>query len=249
MPEETKPNDQKPTRSDQKPEGVTPEIQTWIDTVIQKRLGREREAHRTELTTRDTEMATLKQQVADLTTKLTPDPSKKDEKPGDDNDPVRKQHKQLLEDEARKATAAEKKAADAQKEKDVLQKQLAQRDKLEAIRRAMKDVGFHNEDEVVKLTEDLIEPTADGKGYVVRENGVVKENAALDPMPLDEFYREWAKPRPWFVNSDLVNGTGARPGSEKNGGLVTKKSDLKDRKAKSEYIDKNGMESFLGLPD
>jgi hypothetical protein len=171
--------------------------------------------------------------------------------PSDDatktEDATKKQHRELLEAEQRKAKVEQLKAQELEKKLKDTEGTLAKRDKRDAMTKAMNGIGFHSPEEVLLLTDAAIELSPDGKGYVVRENGVIKENSSLEPMALEEFFRVYAQARPWSVNEDLVAGAGSAPGKT-NVGTVRSRVDLKDAKSKSDYIDKFGYDAYEALP-
>ncbi len=223
----------------------TPEQQEYFNTTVKARLARQQKELEKTFTERYT---TLETQINDLKSQVKPEGDK-----GGDGDPAtkdmteaqRKQHKELLEAEQRKAAAEAKKREEAEKQLTEAKKAIAERDKLDAIRKAMSGKGFHSPEEVIKLTGDQVELSADGKNYVVKENGILVENSSLEPMTLDEFYAHVAATKTWLVSSDLVSGTGATPAGKSP--TVTSKADLKNAQEKSEYIERHGMEAFLKL--
>lgn len=211
--------------------------QKHVNKIVQERLTRQETALKT-----DFEKA-LNEKLEALRTELTP----QENKDRGADDATKKQQRELIEAEQRKAAAEKQKREDAEKKLNDANSAIAKRDKRDAMKMAMNGVGFHSIDEVMLLTDANVELSADGKSYVVRENGVIKENSSLEPMSLEEYFRAWAQSRPWSVNEDLISGVGSAPGK----GIVStvrSRADLKSPQSKSDYIDKFGLQAYEDLP-
>jgi hypothetical protein len=242
MPEPNK--DQNPDQNiDPAKPTFTQEQQDYIsNNIVKERLARQAASLREEFKT------TLATEIEKAITKAKEAPIV-DLGTGDDKDKAaREQHKALLEQEQAKTKKEQEKAA-------LLDKQLAESRnenerilKHNAITKAMKGIGFHSPEEVEMLIDRHVEKSPDGKGYVIKENGVVKENASLEPMTLAEYLRDWASARPYSVDSSLITGAGSTPGNASSQGQVKTKADLKNAKEKSEYIKKFGYDAFEKLP-
>lgn len=237
---------------------LSPEQQELFNTTLKARLTRQKEQMTQEFTanaeSKLNEMLTAKLTELGLNEKGEKIGAAEEKDGNEKTKEQREQHKRLIEEEQRKTLAEKRRAEELKKQNDEIMKQNEHILKMQAIRDALTEarsthgLEFHSPQEVIKLTEDMIDKNADGKAYIVRQNGVVLENAALEPVGLSEFFVNWAKERPWAVNAETVSGTGSTPGSKGNSGMVTKKSDLKDRKLKADFIDKFGAEAFLALP-
>jgi hypothetical protein len=158
------------------------------------------------------------------------------------------QYKALIDAEKAKAEKfrlqaeqAEKKAKDS--EGDVLKVR-----KEVAIAKAAQKQNFFELDVVMKMTQDNIVWDDDSKGFVIMENGVVKENSSLKPMTLDEYFGSFAAQRPYLVNGNVKGGAGSTESTTASLGLVKTKADLKTAKDKSEFISKFGLSKYEVLP-
>jgi hypothetical protein len=160
-----------------------------------------------------------------------------------------KQFRELLEAEKAKtknaelmAKAKEKEAADAAAEAMRIRKEVA-------ISRAASRQNFYELDVVMKMTQDSIEWDDETKKFVVKENGVVKQNSSLEPMSLEEYFASFAAQRPYLVNGDVKGGAGSSESNKSNSaGLVKTKADLKTAKDKSDFISKFGLAKYETLP-
>jgi hypothetical protein len=158
------------------------------------------------------------------------------------------QYKALIDAEKAKAEKfrlqaeqAEKKAKDS--EGDVLKVR-----KEVAIAKAAQKQNFFELDVVMKMTQDNIVWDDDSKGFVIMENGVVKENSSLKPMTLDEYFGSFAAQRPYLVNGNVKGGAGSTESATASLGLVKTKADLKTAKDKSDFITKFGLAKYETLP-
>lgn len=244
MPTEPNQNPDQPTTEPTKVE-LTPEQQELVNKQIAARLSRQEkqltETFNSTKTQLEEQMKTLSDQLEALKT-----PGKKDG--GDDTEEAKRlQTKALIDAEVAKRTQTEKKLNEATAEKERLANELKATQKRQAMNDAMQGNNFTNNTFVVKLTDDMVEYDEALKTYVVKENGVVKENASLDPMTLAEFYADFAAKNPGFVSSDARGGAGSTPGSKQQG-TVTKRSDFKTLKQKSDWITANGQQAFEDLP-
>lgn len=157
------------------------------------------------------------------------------------------QYKALIDAEKAKAEkwklqaeAADKKANDAQGDVLKVRKEVA-------IAKAAQKQNFFELDVVMKMTQDAIVWDEDTQGFVVKENGVIKENSSLKPMTLDEYFGGFAAQRPYLVNGNVKSGAGSAESATSNLGLIKTKADLKTAKEKSEYITKFGLVKYEAL--
>lgn len=174
-----------------------------------------------------------------------------------EEDPVKKQYEQLLADEKNKAKSAEELAHKRAKENEDLNQRLRAKDKEDAIRKACDGLNFLEMDDVLALTQSKIEYDEQSKQFVVRENGIIKQDDTLKPMKLKDYYKQWADSRPHMVSAEAVGGAGSsesRGGGHGNGTVIRSKADLqklpKDEqiKAKVEFIKKHGFAKWEALP-
>ena len=121
---------------------------------------------------------------------------------------------------------------------------------------------FHDLPMVLELVKHNVFLDKDSGQYVVKIGGVVKQNSALLPMTLTEYFMEYATARPYLVKSQVKGGAGSKesgPGGQDQVGIIRSKADLTvpgdnpaSRQAtaakKSAYISKFGMDKFLALP-
>jgi len=176
----------------------------------------------------------------------------------DVEDPVKKQYEQILADEKNKAKNAEELATKRQKEVDDLNQRLRAKDKDDAIRKACDGLNFLEMDDVLTLTSGKVEYDEQSKQFVVRENGIIKQDDTLKPMKLKDYYKQWADSRPHMVGAEAVGGAGSsesRGGSGGNGTLIRSKADIyklptkeEQTKAKVEFIKKHGFAKWESLP-
>jgi hypothetical protein len=159
-----------------------------------------------------------------------------------------KQFRELLEAEKAKtknaellAKAKEKEAADAAAEAMRIRKEVA-------ISRAASKQNFYELDVVMKMTQDSIEWDDETKKFVVKENGIIKQNSSLEPMSLEEYFSSFAAQRPYLVNGDVKGGAGSSESKSNSAGLVKTKADLKTAKEKSDFITKFGLGKYEALP-
>jgi len=199
--------------------------------------------------------------LADLTTRLAAaeEAAKAVKKPVDksvdnaDADEAKKQMKALLDAEKLRAANAESIA----RAKDIeITKYLTENKKIlkdQAIRDAaasMPTFEFHDLKLVQKLVEDDIEYDEDNSQWVVKQNGVVKNNSSLTPMTLSEYFAEFAGARPFLVKGQVKGGAGSGEGNRQVGGIgvVRSRADLKSIKDKVAYVAKFGEAAFAALP-
>lgn len=133
--------------------------------------------------------------------------------------------------------------------------------KNQAIRDAashMDTIEFYDLGLVTELVKELVVFDKDSNRFVVKENGVVKQNSSLEPMTLTEYFQAFAVQRPYLVKGVAKGGSGSsdsdRHSSQFDAGLIHTKADLNKGtqsqriKAKSDYITKFGLEAFTALP-
>jgi negative regulator of genetic competence, sporulation and motility len=183
-------------------------------------------------------------------------------------DAEREQTLQLLKNEQQQ-TAAAKTAFEREKERaDRAEAENADIQKNQAIRDAASNLEngleFHDLPMVIELVKNTIVLDKDSGQYVVKIGGVVKQNSALEPMSLVQYFMEYAQARPYLVKSQVKGGAGSKesgPGGvgQDGVGIIRSKEDLtvhegnrvhleKTAKLKSAYITKFGMDKFLALP-
>lgn len=162
---------------------------------------------------------------------------------------IEAQFKQLLEAEKAKAANAQTLAEKMKQEKESAIKDAYRIRKEVAMRRAASEAAnFYTIDDVLALTDAQIEFDTDANDWVIKENGVVKQNSELKPMSLTEFYEQWAQARPYLVNGDVKSGAGSSENKGSGGtGTVTKRADLKDAESIAEYISKFGLSAYEKL--
>jgi hypothetical protein len=234
--------------ADGKPIAVTPptfndEQQAFINKTFDNRFAKITAKH-------EKELADLKAELAAKTTptktaeEIEAERVEAEKKLGKDKD----QYKALIDAEKAKAErfriqaeTAEKKAKDS--EGDVLKVR-----KEVAIAKAAQKQNFFELDVVMKMTQDNIVWDEDSKGFVIMENGVIKENSSLKPMTLDEYFGSFAAQRPYLVNGNVKGGAGSTESTTASLGLVKTKADLKTAKDKSEFISKFGLSKYEVLP-
>lgn len=127
--------------------------------------------------------------------------------------------------------------------------------KNQAISDAVQDLPngleFHEVKTVKKLTEDDISFDEDSNQWVVKENGVIKQNASLVPMTLSEYFAAFAAARPYLVKGTTKGGSGsAESGAPtvKGVGIVRSKADVKSVKEKVDFISNFGYDKWAALP-
>jgi hypothetical protein len=182
-------------------------------------------------------------------------------------DAEREQTLQLLKNEQQQTLAA-KTAFDREKERaDRIESVNAEILKNQAIRDAASHLEngleFHDLPMVIELVKNSIFLDKDSGAYIVKVNGIVKQNSALMPMTLTEYFMEYAAARPYLVKSQVKGGAGSKESGTGSGqgevGVIRSKADLTvpgdsptARQAtaarKSAYISKFGVEKFLALP-
>jgi hypothetical protein len=223
------------------------EQQEHVNNVVKERLARQAASLRTDFD------KSLNEKLEALRTELAAKKTEQQVNAGatekEKEEESKRQQRELIEAEQRKTETERKRAQELDRQLKETQATNKQILKHNAIQSALKGIGFHSPDEVELLIDKYIEEAPDGKGYVVKVNGVVKENASLEPMSIADYMREWAGARPWAVDSKLVGGAGSTPnGSAGENGQVKTKADLKTWKEKSDYISKFGLDQFSKLP-
>jgi hypothetical protein len=221
----------------------TQEQQDHIQKVIDARFKKVSEGHSKEL-------QTLQEQKAALEAELeAAKNSKGGKKDAEQQDEKQRQFADLLNQEKANTLAAKKKAEELEKENKRTQDEIMRIRKENAINRSAGN-RFVDMEAVMAMTQSSVEWDDDSRTFVVRENGVIKQNSALQNMSLDEFYEDFAKKRPYLVQADQRGGAGS---SESRGGgsqvgVVRSRADLKTIKEKSDYITKFGGDAFEALP-
>jgi hypothetical protein len=220
-----------------------------VNKLIQDRLARQKDTLEKQLEKTFDER--LQSELAKLRTELAPKDDKGKDKDADPVEQAKEQARKYIEEEQRKAQVADQKRAEAEKKAQQLETEFARVRKQDVIRKAMAESGykFHAPEMVLSLTEQFIDTDSEGNYVVKDEKGNIRENSSLDPMTPEQLYADWGKTNPWAVEAEVVPGTGAKPGSPTKTHTVSKKSDFKSDKDKSDYIDKYGMDKYLDLPN
>lgn len=218
--------------------------QKFINEMFDKRFGKIQSKHADEL-----KSATDK--IAELTLALEEHKaSKPGKKDGDPDDAKEKQFKELIKAEQSKYTDAQKVLGEKDKEINTLRSESLRIRKEQAIRDAASKQGFHEIVTVIKLTGDEVVWNDDHNAFVVMENGIVKNNASMQPMSLDEYYAAYAAQRPYLVSSDMRGGAGSKKNDtdSKGLGVINTKADFKSTKDKVAWVSKFGQDAFEALP-
>lgn len=234
----------------------TAEQQDHINTIFNTRFAKISEQ-------KDAEKKVLEDKVAALELAVAAKP--KVDTPNDAPDAkVEEERKQTLNllNAEKQQTKAAKDAFDAERSLRVrAEEQNAQILKNQAIRDAashMDTIEFYDLGLVTELVKELVVFDKDSNRFVVKENGVVKQNSSLEPMTLTEYFQAFAVQRPYLVKGVAKGGSGSsdsdRHSSQFDAGLIHTKADLNKGtqsqriKAKSDYITKFGLEAFTALP-
>lgn len=195
----------------------TPEQQAKVDELIKESMGRAGNEARATAARLETDMATLRADLAAAKEALkTAPPSKKKEA----NEDVAQLQSQIDEMKtASKSTADElKRLGDVAKAKDAeiekARNETVAVRKQNAIQAAATEHNFFNPQVVSKLTEDKIKWDSEKSKFVVlNDEGGVRLNSTLDPMTLGEFFKEFAASNPYLVRGDVKPGVGSKENS------------------------------------
>jgi hypothetical protein len=216
------------------------EQQAKIQELIDRNHNKLSSKHTEVLSEKEKEIADLKAQLEEAT------------KAADPNDPEgKKKYKELIDAEKAKTSKADEKAKlNETKAKAAEARELNLRRETAMARAMQKAAKFVDTADVMDLTNKYVTWNDELERFVVLgPDKKIKQNSALDPMTLEEFYTEFAQKRPYLVNGDVVAGAGSEEaGGSVNLGAVHSKADLKTRKAKSDFLDKFGEEAFEKLP-
>jgi hypothetical protein len=226
----------------------TEDQQSVINDMFDKRFGKIQSKHEQELARVKAE---AEEKVAAAEAAAAAAAGKKGGAATGEDDPQVKQFKDLLENEKKETKKASDLAARHQAEATKAREEAMAIRKENAITQAASGCNFHDLKAVLKLTADMVEWSDEDKAFVIRENGVIKQNNELKNASLEEFYRGYAATNDYLVNGSVVGGAGSqenRGGGVSTLGVIKSKADLKDAKQKSEYITKNGLEKFEALP-
>ncbi len=233
----------------------TEEQQRHIQELIDGRFAKVAEKHNSELSARDAKIAELEaalQQVKEGATKT----GKENEGSGSSSAEKAQLEQLLRAAQAETAAAkeafqrAEERAKGLDAENFSIRKDQVLRDAAAELA-AADGIEFHDMNLVQTLVGKSIERDPDSGTWVVKENGIVKKNASLEPMSLSEFLKGFAAQRPFLVKSKVVGGAGS---SESQRGVtngvstVRSKSDLKTAAEKSDWIGKFGLSAWESLP-
>jgi hypothetical protein len=218
-----------------------------ISKIIEERIGRQNKKHSEELAA-----AQAAKDAAENA--LKEEREKSGKKKEDSTDAEKDQFKHILEGE-KKLTLQERQAREAAEARIKAVEQENKRIvKDVAIRDAIQDQDtfqFHDVNVVKTLTERFIHFDEDtGKHVIKDENGVIRQNNALQPMTLKEFFSQFASQHPYLVTSNVKGGSGAGESNRSGGGMskITSKADFKNYQEKVEYITKFGGEAYEKLP-
>lgn len=221
----------------------TEDQQTVINTLINQRFAKVSEKH-------ETEKKALADEKAALVAELEALKSGKAKKEGAEEDPKEKQYKDLLTNEKAQTAAAKAALEKEGNEKKALAEENMRIRKEIAINQASGG-RFLDMEAVLSMVQGKIEYDEDTKSFVVREGGIIRQNASLQNMTLAEYFDDFAKKRPYLVRSDVVGGAGSSEnagGAGPSVGVVRAKADLKSFKEKSAYITKFGLPAYEALP-
>lgn len=217
--------------------------QQKLQEIIDSRMGKVKGQHEKELKDRDDKLAALEAELAELKAGKSGN--------GEEDDKTRKEEiKQLIKAEKDKAAKADQLRQQAEGKTKSTEQELLNLRKETAMQRAMSKFNFVDQEAVMALTAKNVAWSDDAKAFVILgADGQPRQNSALDNLTLDEYMAETAAKRPYLVNGDMVPGAGSTEGTKSNiTGVVKSKADLKDRKARMEYIDKFGLEAYEKLP-
>jgi len=234
------------------PPQFTEEQQAFINNVIDQRIGKTKAQAEKEKA--DAITAAVNKAIADKDAEITRLNESLKSKGGNpaEIEAERAQMKSLL--------AAEKQ--NTQTAAELAKKHLERADSLfaenrailkgQAIREAMdaqESFSFVDPKVVRQLVDGDIVYDDESNAWVVKQNGVVRQNSSLQPMSVKEFLAEFAAQHPYLVKGTTKGGTGSRESSGGAGlGKVTTKADLKTTAEKSDYIKKFGYDAFAKLP-
>lgn len=226
----------------------TAEQQEHINTLFNSRFGKIQSKHEQEMKAMSDAIEALKVKTPEVIP-----PAKKDD--ATDAEENKRQMKALL-DAERAQTTNMKNLLDAEKADKVKV--------LEENKRILKDqaindaasnlpngIEFHELKTVKKLVEDDIVFDADANQWVVKENGVIKNNSSLTPMTLSEYFAQFAAARPYLVKGSVKGGAGSSESNRQHqGGLgvIKSRADIKTTKDKVEFITKFGYDKWAELP-
>jgi hypothetical protein len=220
--------------------------QKKINDIIDARMGKAKGKHAEELTA-------AQEKIAELTAQL-----EEAAKAADPNDPEgKKKYKELIDAEKAKTTKADEKAKlNETKAKAAEARELNLRKETAMSRAMQKAAKFVDTADVMDLTNKYVTWNDELERFVVLgPDKKIRQNSSLDPMTLEEYFTDFAQKRPYLVNGDVKAGAGSEEaGGNVNVGTVHTKADLArstpalTRKAKSDFIDKMGLEAFEALP-
>jgi hypothetical protein len=213
-----------------------------INKIFDGRFSKITAKHNEALQTVQSENETLKAELEALKTA-------KGGKKTEDQDEKQRQFVDLLNAEKLNTKAAKELAAKYEKQAKEVADENMRIQKENAINRAAGN-RFVSMEAVMAMTKNGIEWDDESRTFVARENGVIKQNSALQNMSLDEFFEDFGKRNPYLVLPDQRGGAGSSEsrGSGSQLGVVRTRADLKTVKEKSDYITKFGGEAFEALP-
>lgn len=229
---------------------LSTEQQDYVNKIINDRFAKIADKHQKEkeayATQRVREAEEARQKAIDDANTSTTTTTTQTVKP---DEAQKEEFRQLLDNEKNKSKLADAARVKAEKEADEARAEALNVRKTQAIYNAMGKQSFYQPDDVLNLTQGKVIWDTDSKTFVVKENGIIKQNNSLQNMTLEEYYTEVAASRPYLVNGDIKGGAGSRESSvSANAGLVKSKADLKSAKDKSDFITKFGLDRYSELP-
>jgi hypothetical protein len=228
----------------------TAEQQDHITNVINARFAKMQEKHQREKDDLEKQIREAREaREATLANAGKPDLNQDGSPKLKPEEAAKEEFRLLLENEKNKARLAEEAKKRAEKEAEEAKGEALNVRKTQAMLNAASKQSFYQPDDVLNLVQNKIVWDVDSKTFVVKENGIIKQNSSLQNMTLDEFFAEVAASRPYLVNGDMKSGAGSKESSmSTNAGLIKTKLDLKTAKEKSDFIGKFGLDKFSALP-
>lgn len=227
----------------------TPEQQEHINNLFNQRFAKVATKHEQEMKAMSDAIEALKTKTAE-----PPAPPKAGDTPTEEEN--KRQMKALL-DAERQQTNSIKSLLDAEraeKAKVIEENKKILKDQAinDAAANLPNGVEFHELKTVKKLVEDDIVFDTDSNQWVVKENGVIKQNSSLLPMTLTEYFGQFAAARPYLVKGQVKGGAGSAESGHSQHvggvGVVKTKADVKTTKDKVDFIAKFGYEAWAKLP-
>lgn len=214
--------------------------QAFFNKTLQERLARQEEKLK-----KDHEAA-----IATLREELKTEFAKPAKKAGgeDDADAKEAQYKEILANERAKTKNAELLAQKLEQDAKKAREEVYLNRKENAITKAASKQPFIDLADVIALTQRLVDWDDETGDFVVKENGIIKQNNELKPMKLDQFFEQWGAARPHFLNGEVKGGAGSAEARRQVALKPTSKAQLDGAKGRSEFIAKYGYDAFEALP-